>query len=243
MAEDLAAGRAVAVSAPATRSGLFTGPLFTLMKAFDAIRVARELSRRGVPAVPVFWALTDDHDLQEIARPRGRTAKGPQSSSSRAPTGRTASPSAACPIPSASRADRRRLPRPTRQGADADGSPRGLRPPQRAGRALRRSLHRDAARPRGARAAARARAADPAVRPRPTVAVLPDAAEQARTRSRRLSRDAAQRLERPGSPVPAPFARRVSVLPDRRRRAPPRDDPERALARGRTGPRGPRPTS
>jgi bacillithiol biosynthesis cysteine-adding enzyme BshC len=67
MAEDLAAGRAVAVLA-GHQVGLFTGPLFTVTKAFDAIRLARELNGSGVPAVPVFWALTDDHDLDEIAR-------------------------------------------------------------------------------------------------------------------------------------------------------------------------------
>jgi uncharacterized protein YllA (UPF0747 family) len=67
LAEEFCAGRAVAVSA-GHQVGLFTGPVFTLVKAFDAIRLAAELSRRGVPAVPVFWALTDDHDLQEIAR-------------------------------------------------------------------------------------------------------------------------------------------------------------------------------
>lgn len=67
MAEELARGRAVAVLA-GHQVGLFTGPLFTITKAFDAIRVARELRERGVPAAPVFWALTDDHDLDEIAR-------------------------------------------------------------------------------------------------------------------------------------------------------------------------------
>lgn len=67
LAEEFCAGRAVAVSA-GHQVGLFTGPLFTLVKAFDAIHLARELTRRGVPAVPVFWALTDDHDLQEVAR-------------------------------------------------------------------------------------------------------------------------------------------------------------------------------
>jgi bacillithiol biosynthesis cysteine-adding enzyme BshC len=77
MAAELAAGRAVAVSA-GHQAGLFTGPLFTLMKAFDAIHLARELSRRGVPAVPVFWALTDDHDLQEIAQTARPTPEGPQ---------------------------------------------------------------------------------------------------------------------------------------------------------------------
>ncbi|HEY6146197.1 MAG TPA: bacillithiol biosynthesis BshC, partial [Thermoanaerobaculia bacterium] len=66
-AEDLAAGRAVAVIA-GHQVGLFTGPLFTIVKAFDVIRAAREIRERGVPAVPVFWALTDDHDLEEVAR-------------------------------------------------------------------------------------------------------------------------------------------------------------------------------
>ena len=66
MAADLAEGRAVAVAA-GHQVGLFTGPLFTLVKALDAIRLARKVSEAGVPAVPVFWALTDDHDLQEIA--------------------------------------------------------------------------------------------------------------------------------------------------------------------------------
>ncbi len=78
MAGELAAGRAVAVSA-GQQVGLFTGPLFTLVKAFDAIRLARELSRQGVPAVPVFWALTDDHDLQEIAQTARPTPEGAQS--------------------------------------------------------------------------------------------------------------------------------------------------------------------
>jgi bacillithiol biosynthesis cysteine-adding enzyme BshC len=67
LAADLAAGRAVAVLA-GHQVGLFTGPLFTVTKAFDAIRVARQLREAGVPAAPVFWALTDDHDLEEIAR-------------------------------------------------------------------------------------------------------------------------------------------------------------------------------
>ncbi len=77
MAEALVAGRAVAVGT-GHQVGLFTGPLFTLVKAFDAIRIARELSRRGVEAVPVFWALTDDHDLQEIARTARRADDGAQ---------------------------------------------------------------------------------------------------------------------------------------------------------------------
>jgi bacillithiol biosynthesis cysteine-adding enzyme BshC len=46
--------------------GLFLGPLYTLLKAVTAIRLARELSLRGVEAVPVFWLASEDHDLAEI---------------------------------------------------------------------------------------------------------------------------------------------------------------------------------
>jgi bacillithiol synthase len=77
MARDLASGRAVAVVA-GHQVGLFTGPLYTLTKAFDVIRVARELTGRGLPAVPVFYALTDDHDLEEIARTARPAAEGPE---------------------------------------------------------------------------------------------------------------------------------------------------------------------
>ena len=77
LAEELAAGRAVGVSA-GHQVGLFSGPLFTVMKALDAIHLARQLSQRGVPAAPVFWALTDDHDLQEVARTARPGPEGPQ---------------------------------------------------------------------------------------------------------------------------------------------------------------------
>jgi bacillithiol biosynthesis cysteine-adding enzyme BshC len=76
-AEKLASGGAVAVLA-GHQIGLFTGPLYTLVKALDAVAFAREISRRGVPAVPVFWALTDDHDLQEIARTAKPGPDGPE---------------------------------------------------------------------------------------------------------------------------------------------------------------------
>ena len=73
----MAAGRAVA-SVAGHQVGLFTGPLYTLTKAFDTQRVAKEIAARGVPAAPVFWALTDDHDLEEIARTSRPGAEGPE---------------------------------------------------------------------------------------------------------------------------------------------------------------------
>jgi bacillithiol synthase len=47
--------------------GLFSGPAFTLYKALTTVRLARTLSDRGLPCVPVFWLATEDHDLEEVA--------------------------------------------------------------------------------------------------------------------------------------------------------------------------------
>jgi bacillithiol synthase len=49
------------------QTGLFTGPLYTIYKAMSAIAAAKCLRDRGVSAVPVFWAATEDHDFAEIA--------------------------------------------------------------------------------------------------------------------------------------------------------------------------------
>jgi bacillithiol synthase len=46
--------------------GLFSGPAYTIYKALTAIRVARELTSRGIAAVPIFWLATEDHDFAEI---------------------------------------------------------------------------------------------------------------------------------------------------------------------------------
>jgi bacillithiol biosynthesis cysteine-adding enzyme BshC len=47
--------------------GLFTGPAYTVFKAVTAATAARELTANGIPAVPVFWLATEDHDFPEIA--------------------------------------------------------------------------------------------------------------------------------------------------------------------------------
>jgi bacillithiol biosynthesis cysteine-adding enzyme BshC len=46
--------------------GLFSGPAYTVYKALTAIKAAREVAERGVPAVPVFWLATEDHDFAEV---------------------------------------------------------------------------------------------------------------------------------------------------------------------------------
>jgi bacillithiol synthase len=46
--------------------GLFTGPAYTIYKALTAVRLARRLSEQGMPAVPIFWLATEDHDFAEV---------------------------------------------------------------------------------------------------------------------------------------------------------------------------------
>jgi bacillithiol biosynthesis cysteine-adding enzyme BshC len=46
--------------------GLFGGPAYAVYKALTAIRLAEELSDAGIPAVPIFWMATEDHDLDEV---------------------------------------------------------------------------------------------------------------------------------------------------------------------------------
>jgi bacillithiol synthase len=48
--------------------GLFGGPAFSFYKALSAIETARELTEKGVEAVPVFWMATEDHDVDEVRR-------------------------------------------------------------------------------------------------------------------------------------------------------------------------------
>ncbi len=46
--------------------GLFSGPAYTIYKALTAVRLASDLSARGIPAVPIFWMATEDHDFAEV---------------------------------------------------------------------------------------------------------------------------------------------------------------------------------
>jgi len=49
------------------QAGLFGGPLFTVLKAVTALKLADEVSRQhDVPAVAVFWVEGEDHDWDEV---------------------------------------------------------------------------------------------------------------------------------------------------------------------------------
>lgn len=53
------------------QAGLFGGPLYTLLKAVTAIRLARKVSaRHGIAAIPVFWVEAEDHDWEEVRTAR-----------------------------------------------------------------------------------------------------------------------------------------------------------------------------
>src|SRR5882762_1628001 len=46
--------------------GLFGGPLFSILKALTAVKLAVEATAAGVDSVPIFWLATTDHDLAEV---------------------------------------------------------------------------------------------------------------------------------------------------------------------------------
>jgi bacillithiol biosynthesis cysteine-adding enzyme BshC len=47
--------------------GLFGGAAYTIYKALTAIRLAADLTARGIPAVPIFWLASEDHDFPEVS--------------------------------------------------------------------------------------------------------------------------------------------------------------------------------
>lgn len=66
-ARKLADPRTVAVVS-GQQAGLFGGPLYTLLKALTAAKLAADIEAQyGVPAVTVFWDHGEDHDWAEVA--------------------------------------------------------------------------------------------------------------------------------------------------------------------------------
>ena len=65
-AERLRDPRTVAV-VTGQQAGLYGGPLFTLLKALTAMRLAQRVSaEQGVPAIAIFWIDAEDHDWDEV---------------------------------------------------------------------------------------------------------------------------------------------------------------------------------
>jgi len=60
----LADSRTVAI-VTGQQVSLFGGPCYALYKALTAVQLARQLTADGIPAVPVFWMASEDHDLAE----------------------------------------------------------------------------------------------------------------------------------------------------------------------------------
>jgi bacillithiol synthase len=62
----LADGRTVAILT-GQQAGLFGGPLFTLLKALTALKLADQVTRdHHVTAVAIFWIDAEDHDWEEV---------------------------------------------------------------------------------------------------------------------------------------------------------------------------------
>jgi len=50
------------------QAGLFGGPLYTLLKALTALKLAGAVNRdHGVPTVAIFWIESEDHDWAEVS--------------------------------------------------------------------------------------------------------------------------------------------------------------------------------
>jgi bacillithiol synthase len=60
------AQRGTLVVATGQQVGLFSGPAYTVYKALHAAKLAEWLTSNGIPAVPVFWVATEDHDFAEV---------------------------------------------------------------------------------------------------------------------------------------------------------------------------------
>jgi bacillithiol biosynthesis cysteine-adding enzyme BshC len=63
----LLADRGTVAVVTGQQAGLFGGPLFTLLKALTAIKLAEQVARdHAVPAVAIFWIDAEDHDWEEV---------------------------------------------------------------------------------------------------------------------------------------------------------------------------------
>ena len=56
--EKLRSGAVAVVSGQ--QAGLFTGPMYSVLKALTTVKLARDLDNRGIEAVPVFWIASEE---------------------------------------------------------------------------------------------------------------------------------------------------------------------------------------
>ncbi|MGI8639348.1 MAG: bacillithiol biosynthesis cysteine-adding enzyme BshC [Pyrinomonadaceae bacterium] len=50
------------------QAGLFSGALYTIYKALSAVKLAEDLRKENIKAVPVFWIAEEDHDFGEVKK-------------------------------------------------------------------------------------------------------------------------------------------------------------------------------
>ena len=50
------------------QAGLFSGAIYTIYKALSAVKLAADLNKQHIKAVPVFWIAEEDHDFDEIKK-------------------------------------------------------------------------------------------------------------------------------------------------------------------------------
>ncbi len=50
------------------QAGLFSGAIYTVYKALSAVKLAADLQKQNIKAVPVFWIAEEDHDFDEVKK-------------------------------------------------------------------------------------------------------------------------------------------------------------------------------
>jgi bacillithiol biosynthesis cysteine-adding enzyme BshC len=69
------------------QAGLFSGSLYTIYKALSAVKLAEDLKKRNLKAVPVFWIAEEDHDFDEVKKTFNLNKEGKLVESENTPTG------------------------------------------------------------------------------------------------------------------------------------------------------------
>ncbi len=65
---ELLRGEDCAAIVTGQQAGLFSGALYTIYKAMSAVRLAEDLRKNNIKAVPIFWIAEEDHDFDEVKK-------------------------------------------------------------------------------------------------------------------------------------------------------------------------------